>query len=153
MAVIVDYVNSPLLFSFHNLKHIQDSSDSTGSILSYLFSSRPSAQDNTPVIEYRPRQPVVGDAYVPDEADAAYSDNWYTDFFEKVFCVPHKDGESIIIFSPVRNGDCYMYGSRSRPDSAMKRLRKAYELLSKDYHPRIVRCVKFLLVSRSGLLT
>lgn len=77
---------------------------------------------------------------VPAEASTAPEDSntWYDDFFEQAVCVPHSDGESIIIFDPVPDDE--YPDPRVRPDWAIKRLRKAYQLLDEG-HPRIARLV------------
>lgn len=76
----------------------------------------------------------------PEEASRAREDvkDWYCDFFESLFCIPHKDGKSIVVTDTPDDWP----DSRARPGWAHKRLRGAYELLS-DGHPRIVRYVRF----------
>lgn len=73
----------------------------------------------------------------PEEASTAPEDtrNWYCEFFETLFCIPHKDGQSILIVEPPDN---FTPDSRARPGWAHKRLKGAYELLGAG-HPRIVR--------------
>jgi hypothetical protein len=73
----------------------------------------------------------------PQEASRAPKDveDWYSHFFETLFCLPHKDGKSILI---VDVPDDFVPDSRVRPGWAHKRLRGAYELFGEG-HPRIVR--------------
>lgn len=75
----------------------------------------------------------------PQEASRAPEDvqDWYDHFFETLFCLPHRDGKSILIVEPP---DDFELDSRARPGWAHKRLRGAYELLGEG-HPRIVRYV------------
>ena len=75
----------------------------------------------------------------PQEASRVPEDvqNWYHHFVETLFCLPHKDGKSILIVDPP---DGLVPDSRARPGWARKRLRGAYELLGEG-HPRIVRYV------------
>lgn len=75
----------------------------------------------------------------PQEASRAPEDvqDWYYNFFEILFCLPHKDGKGILIVEPP--DDC-VPDSRARPGWARKRLRGAYELLGEG-HPRIIRYV------------
>ncbi|EMD65235.1 hypothetical protein COCSADRAFT_160206 [Bipolaris sorokiniana ND90Pr] len=73
----------------------------------------------------------------PEEASKAPEDvqDWYSHFFETLFCLPHKDGKAMLILEAP---DDFVPDSRARPGWARKRLRGAYELLGKG-HPRIVR--------------
>lgn len=75
----------------------------------------------------------------PEEASKAPEDvqDWYSHFFETLFCLPHKDGKAMLILEAP---DDFVPDSRARPGWARKRLRGAYELLGKG-HPRIVRYV------------
>ncbi|KAJ6194670.1 hypothetical protein J3E72DRAFT_403195 [Bipolaris maydis] len=73
----------------------------------------------------------------PEEASTAPEDvqDWYSHFFETLFCLPHKDGKAILILEAPEDIEP---DSRARPGWARKRLRGAYELLGEG-HPRIVR--------------
>lgn len=100
-----------------------------GSAISYL---------NGPLPQDEERTIATQSPYYPLEASVEPEDtrSWYCDFWEHAFAVPHKDGKGIIIYEP-KDED-----TRARPEWAIKRLRKAYELLGEG-HPRIVRYVKF----------
>jgi hypothetical protein len=104
-----------------------------GSFLSFLLYGSPRT-------EAPPKHCILAfpEEDFPIEASRAPEDthNWYYDFFEKLFCIPHKDGKSMLIVEPPED----LPDSRERPGWAIKRLRGAYELLG-DGHPRIVRCV------------
>jgi hypothetical protein len=75
---------------------------------------------------------------LPEEASTAPQDrrDWYYDFFEQAYCIPHRDGKSMIIFTPPDDPVCP--NPRIRGNWAAKRLRKAYEVLG-DGHVRITR--------------
>jgi hypothetical protein len=81
---------------------------SMGFVLLYLFSSRPPGQHTPPINVHRLRRPVVNYTFVPDEADGTVLDTWYPIFFDQLYCVLHKDGESIVIFSPVRDDELFL---------------------------------------------
>jgi hypothetical protein len=72
----------------------------------------------------------------PEEASRAPEDvqHWYSNFFETLFCLPHKDGKGILILEAP---DGFVPDSRVRPGWARKRLRGAYKLF-REGHPRIV---------------
>ena len=58
---------------------------------------------------------------------------WYTNFFEKAFCVPHTDSMKIIICYPsnpgYRNGG-FMPNPREEEGWAVDKVRRVYERLS-----------------------
>ena len=78
----------------------------------------------------------------PEEASRAPEDvqDWYSHFFETLFCLPHKNGKVILILEAP---DDSVPDSRVRPGWARKRLRGAYEIFGEG-HPRIVRYVSCL---------
>ena len=105
--------------------------------------SQASKTHDTLSVTERGRSTTISSPYnihgnpIPTEASIAPEDtqDWYTDLWEKACCVPHKDGKSIIVFTPAETG---YPDPRVRAGWPIIRLRQAYELLGED-HPRIVR--------------
>jgi hypothetical protein len=108
-----------------------------GAFLSYLLFGNPVPK--SPPKNYL--LPCFSEEDFPLEGSRNPEDlqDWYDHFFEKMSCIPHKDGKSILIVTPPDD----FPDSRERPGWPNKRLRGAYELLG-DGHPRIVRCVCIL---------
>ena len=107
-----------------------------GQALTTVFGPGP---QSLPVAEQRPSPARSIWVPLPPEA-STHAHNWYADFFEKAYCIPHRDGQNMIILEPM-DDDEYR-DPRARPLWPIKRLKKAYQLLEGADHPRIVRYVE-----------
>jgi hypothetical protein len=100
-----------------------------------LFSS-PKHLEHTNILFPEGRHHPYHNNPAPEEASRAEEDSktYYAYFYDKAFCVLHRDGRQVIVY--------WIPDERENPREtsawAVKRLRKMYERLNSD-HPRIVR--------------
>jgi hypothetical protein len=60
----------------------------------------------------------------------------YAEFYEKAFCVNHRDGKSVIVLMPTED-DWMTYGEKMGWPTL--KLQMVYERLHGEDHPRVVR--------------
>jgi hypothetical protein len=84
---------------------------------------------------------------VPAEASTAPEDSqtWYTDFYEKAYVAPHRDGQNLIICRPLWRADGFplFEGGDGVGDAwPVHHIEKVYKKLGGD-HARVVRYVLY----------
>ena len=123
-----------------------------GQVLSHVFGNPPVEQPRLPDVEPE-FQPYYG-LGVPNEASTTRDDSmrWYTEFWEQAYCIPHRDGTSVIICCPDNGHEPNQREEDPEDGWAIKCLRATYQNLPTD-HARIARYrAYFTAMSRIELI-
>ncbi|KAF1961823.1 hypothetical protein CC80DRAFT_589314 [Byssothecium circinans] len=117
-----------------------------------MGSALSSEKETLPISERRP-VPYYG-MTVPPEASKAPQDSqdFYDEFVEEAYGLPHRDGKNVIICRPTRPDEIPKRPETWADDWALKNLMEVYKLVGEDAHPRIVRYVGALEGDSVGLV-